>query len=176
MVVFKLTPIHYRKYTRSLRPFLLCPLLLQSSDASGVVVLDRSHRIRAQQRLPPTHSMTRVLGSCPRFTRIAEVCLMFACYRRLSTSTSANFHQFYLLTRSDFSMTPQVSHLLPPSYQKSQVLVSAWLEEDTPFFDYGSVVFGEAPHDSFLIGTGWEHPVLGCTPFVDKVFCILDCA
>ena len=98
---------------------------------------------------------------------IAELC---------ATSTSANFHQFYLLTRSDFSMTPQVSHLLPPSYQKSQVLVSAWLEEDTPFFDYGSVVFGEAPHDSFLIGTGWNHPVLGCTPFVDKVFCILDCA
>ena len=112
----------------------------------------------------------------PRFTRIAELCLMFACYRRLSTSTSANFHQFYLLTRSDFSMTPQVSHLLPPSYQKSQILVSAWLEEDTPFFDYGSVVFGEAAHDSFLIGTGWKHPVLGCTPFVDKVFCILDCA
>lgn len=175
MVVLKLTPIHNASILAAFALFFVMLTLPHSSDASGVSVPDRSHRTRAQQRLPPTHTMTRALGSGARFTRIAELRLMFACYRRLSISTLTNFHQFYLPTRSDFSMTPQVSRLLPPSYQKPQLLVSAWLEEDTPFFDYGGVVVSEAPHDSFLIDQGWEHAVLGGTPLVDEVFCILDC-
>ena len=46
-------------------------------------------------------------------------------------------------------------------YQKFQVLASAWLEEDTPFFDYGGVGVGEAPRDPFFIGKRRKHAVLG---------------
>ena len=38
-------------------------------------------------------------------------------------------------------------HLLPPSW-KTQV--TAWLQEDTPSFDYGGFVVGEAPREAFL--------------------------
>jgi len=69
-------------------------------------------------------------------------------------------------------MTPQYSHLLPPSW-KSQV--SAWLDEDTPSFDYGGFVVGEAPREAFLLGKGSKRAVLAGTPFVDEIFRLLDC-
>jgi hypothetical protein len=70
------------------------------------------------------------------------------------------------------SMTPQYSHLLPPSW-KSQI--SAWLDEDTPSFDYGGFVVGEAPREAFLLGKGSQRAVLAGTPFVDEIFCLLGC-
>ena len=41
---------------------------------------------------------------------------------------------------------PDYAHLLPPSW-KTQV--SAWLAEDTPSFDYGGFVVGEAEREAF---------------------------
>ncbi|KAI0248835.1 Quinolinate phosphoribosyl transferase [Lactifluus subvellereus] len=69
-------------------------------------------------------------------------------------------------------MTPHYSHLLPPSW-KSQV--AAWLHEDTPSFDYGGFVVGEAPREAFLLGKGSKRAVLAGTPFVDEIFHLLDC-
>jgi nicotinate-nucleotide pyrophosphorylase (carboxylating) len=54
-------------------------------------------------------------------------------------------------------MTPQYSHLLPPSW-KSQV--SAWLDEDTLSFDYGGFVVGEAAREAFLLDKGSRRTVL----------------
>ncbi|MCJ1226358.1 hypothetical protein MMC12_003008 [Toensbergia leucococca] len=42
-----------------------------------------------------------------------------------------------------------VSHLLPPSYKR---MVSAWLEEDCPNFDYGGFVVGEKAGEARLLG------------------------
>ena len=69
-------------------------------------------------------------------------------------------------------MTPQYSHLLPSSW-KSQVV--AWLGEDSPSFDYGGFVVGEAQREAFLLGKGSKRAVLAGTPFVDEVFRHLDC-
>ncbi|KAH9032857.1 nicotinate-nucleotide diphosphorylase [Lactarius pseudohatsudake] len=60
---------------------------------------------------------------------------------------------------------PTYSHLLLPSW-KSQV--SIWLTditEDTPSFDYGGFVVGEAPREAFLWGKGSKRAVLAGTPF-----------
>ncbi|KIM33793.1 hypothetical protein M408DRAFT_325393 [Serendipita vermifera MAFF 305830] len=64
------------------------------------------------------------------------------------------------------------SHLLPPSW-KSQVTV--WLQEDTPSFDYGGFVVGEAEKTAFLLGKGKETAVLAGVPFVDEIFAQLGC-
>jgi nicotinate-nucleotide pyrophosphorylase (carboxylating) len=69
-------------------------------------------------------------------------------------------------------MTPQYSHLLPPSW-KSQLV--AWLDEDSPSFDYGGFVVGEAQREAFLLGKGSKRAVLAGTPFVDEIFRHLDC-
>jgi len=53
--------------------------------------------------------------------------------------------------------------------------VSAWLDEDTPSFDYGGFVVGEAPREAFLLGKGSKRAVLAGTPFVDEIFRLLDC-
>jgi len=42
-----------------------------------------------------------------------------------------------------------VAHLLPPTYKR---LVSEWLEEDTPSFDYGGFVVGETMAEAKLLG------------------------
>jgi len=41
------------------------------------------------------------------------------------------------------------AHLLPPTYKR---LIASWLEEDTPSFDYGGFVVGEAPAEALLLG------------------------
>jgi nicotinate-nucleotide pyrophosphorylase (carboxylating) len=69
-------------------------------------------------------------------------------------------------------MTTHYAYLLPPSW-KSQV--AAWLDEDTPSFDYGGFVVGEAPRDAFLLGKGSKRAVLAGVPFVDEIFRLLDC-
>lgn len=42
-----------------------------------------------------------------------------------------------------------VAHLLPQTYKR---LVSEWLEEDTPSFDYGGFVVGEEVSEAKLLG------------------------
>ncbi len=42
-----------------------------------------------------------------------------------------------------------VSHLLPPSYKR---MVTAWLEEDCPSFDYAGFVVGEEVKEARLLG------------------------
>ena len=63
-------------------------------------------------------------------------------------------------------------HLLPPSW-KSQV--TTWLQEDTPSFDYGGFVVGEAPREAFLLGKGKTTAVLAGAPFFTEVFAQLGC-
>jgi nicotinate-nucleotide pyrophosphorylase (carboxylating) len=70
------------------------------------------------------------------------------------------------------SQAPNYSHLLPPTW-KSQV--SVWLTEDTPSFDYGGFVVGEALREAFLWGKGSRRAVLAGIPFVDEIFRLLDC-
>lgn len=63
-------------------------------------------------------------------------------------------------------------HLLPPSW-KTQV--TAWLQEDTPSFDYGGFVVGEAPREAFLLGKGSKTAVLAGAPFFTEVFTQVGC-
>ncbi|KAG8904027.1 hypothetical protein FRB99_002369 [Tulasnella sp. 403] len=69
--------------------------------------------------------------------------------------------------------TQAFAHLLPPSW-KTQV--TAWLQEDTPSFDYGGYVVGEVEREAFLLGKGKETAVLAGVPFVDEVFSQLGCS
>ena len=62
------------------------------------------------------------------------------------------------------------AHLLPPSW-KTQV--TAWLAEDTPSFDYGGFVVGEAPKTAILWGK--SAGVVAGRPFVDEVFVQCGC-
>ena len=63
-----------------------------------------------------------------------------------------------------------VSHLLPPTYQR---MISAWLEEDCPSFDYGGFVVGEAIAKAKLLGK--SPGMVAGVPFFDEVFRQLDC-
>ncbi|KAL9591979.1 MAG: hypothetical protein Q9179_007178 [Wetmoreana sp. 5 TL-2023] len=63
-----------------------------------------------------------------------------------------------------------VSHLLPPTYKR---MVSAWLEEDCPSFDYGGFVVGEGVKEARLLGK--SPGMLAGVPFFDEVFRQLDC-
>ncbi|VDC04120.1 unnamed protein product [Peniophora sp. CBMAI 1063] len=64
------------------------------------------------------------------------------------------------------------AHLLPPNW-KTQV--AAWLAEDTPSFDYGGFVVGEAHREAYLLGKGSQRAVLAGAPFVDEIFRELGC-
>jgi len=63
-----------------------------------------------------------------------------------------------------------LAHLLPPHYKHT---ITHWLEEDTPSFDYGGFVVGEAPATARLLGK--SPGMLAGVPFVDEVFKQLDC-
>lgn len=63
-------------------------------------------------------------------------------------------------------------HLLPPSWKPQ---VTAWLQEDTPSFDYGGFVVGEAQREAFLLGKGTQPAVLAGRPFFTEVFTQLGC-
>jgi nicotinate-nucleotide pyrophosphorylase (carboxylating) len=79
-----------------------------------------------------------------------------------------------------------VAHLLPQTYKR---LVSEWLEEDTPSFDYGGFVVGEEPSEAKLLGKSevslpshtsvlYSSKVQGIVagvPFFNEVFRQLDC-
>ncbi|KAK0269495.1 nicotinate-nucleotide diphosphorylase (carboxylating) [Friedmanniomyces endolithicus] len=62
------------------------------------------------------------------------------------------------------------AHLLPPSWKRS---VTAWLDEDTPSFDYGGFVVGETPASARLLAK--SPGILAGVPFFDEVFRQLDC-
>ncbi|KAH9927171.1 nicotinate-nucleotide diphosphorylase [Epithele typhae] len=64
------------------------------------------------------------------------------------------------------------AHLLPSSWKPQ---VTAWLQEDTPSFDYGGFVVGEAPREAFLLGKGKQLAVLAGAPFFTEVFEQIGC-
>ncbi|KAJ1978616.1 nicotinate-nucleotide diphosphorylase (carboxylating) [Dimargaris verticillata] len=61
-------------------------------------------------------------------------------------------------------------HLLPPHWKS---LVTAWLKEDTPTFDFGGFVVGEKQEKAVLLGK--SKGVVAGKPFFDEVFRQLDC-
>lgn len=73
----------------------------------------------------------------------------------------------YIMTSID-----HFEHLLPPSWKPQ---VTAWLQEDTPSFDYGGFVVGEAHREAFLLGKGTQPAVLAGRPFFTEVFTQLGC-
>ncbi|KAG5648894.1 hypothetical protein DXG03_000243 [Asterophora parasitica] len=69
-------------------------------------------------------------------------------------------------------MSNNIAHLLPPSWKPQ---ITAWLTEDTPSFDYGGYVVGEAQREAFLLGKGKDAAVLAGSPFFTEVFAQLGC-
>lgn len=56
------------------------------------------------------------------------------------------------MSRSTFAVAPPLgdyAHLLPPSWKS---VITQWLAEDTPSFDYGGFVVGEGLEEAFLWG------------------------
>ncbi|KAI4122759.1 MAG: hypothetical protein LQ338_005633 [Usnochroma carphineum] len=64
-----------------------------------------------------------------------------------------------------------LSHLLPPNYKR---MITDWLEEDCPSFDYGGFVVGEEVKEARLLGK--SPGMLAGVPFFDEVFRQLDCS
>lgn len=60
--------------------------------------------------------------------------------------------------------------LLPPSWSS---IITAWLAEDTPSFDYGGFVVGSAPAEARLLAK--SPGVLAGVPFFDEIFKQLGC-
>ena len=63
-----------------------------------------------------------------------------------------------------------VAHVLPQTYKR---MVSEWLEEDCPSFDYGGFVVGESMAEAKLLGK--TSGMVAGVPFFDEVFTQLDC-
>ncbi|KAJ1973729.1 nicotinate-nucleotide diphosphorylase (carboxylating) [Dimargaris xerosporica] len=68
------------------------------------------------------------------------------------------------------STTAPFEHLLPPHWRS---LVTEWLKEDTPTFDFGGYVVGEKQEKAVLLGK--SKGVVAGKPFFDEVFRQLDC-
>jgi nicotinate-nucleotide pyrophosphorylase (carboxylating) len=49
-----------------------------------------------------------------------------------------------------------VAHLLPINFKR---LVTSWLEEDTPSFDYGGFVVGDDEAEAKLLGKSTVRPI-----------------
>jgi len=62
------------------------------------------------------------------------------------------------------------AHLLPPSWTS---IITTWLAEDTPSFDYGGFVVGETPAEARLLAKA--PGTLAGVPFFDEVFRQLGC-
>ncbi|KAI9140524.1 Quinolinate phosphoribosyl transferase [Paraphysoderma sedebokerense] len=71
---------------------------------------------------------------------------------------------------SHSSTAPSFHHLLPPSWR---TMVTSWLDEDIPSFDYGGFVVGETNEEAILWGKS-KGVVAGC-PFFEEVFRQVDC-
>ena len=63
-----------------------------------------------------------------------------------------------------------VAHLLPQTYKR---MVSEWLQEDCPSFDYGGFVVGESMAEAKLLGK--TSGMVAGVPFFDEVFRQLGC-
>ncbi|KAM5480232.1 nicotinate-nucleotide diphosphorylase (carboxylating) [Microsporum canis] len=63
-----------------------------------------------------------------------------------------------------------LSHLLPLNYKR---IISTWLEEDCPSFDYGGFVVGEVDGEAKLLGK--SKGIVAGVPFVNEVFAQLGC-
>ncbi|RMJ21241.1 nicotinate-nucleotide pyrophosphorylase [Aspergillus sp. HF37] len=63
-----------------------------------------------------------------------------------------------------------LAHLLPPTYKS---LISSWLQEDCPSFDYGGFVVGDAPAKARLLGK--SEGIVAGIPFFSEVFAQLGC-
>lgn len=63
-----------------------------------------------------------------------------------------------------------VAHLLPQTYKR---MVSEWLEEDCPSFDYGGFVVGDSMAEARLLGK--TSGMVAGVPFFDEVFRQLGC-
>lgn len=63
-----------------------------------------------------------------------------------------------------------LAHLLPPSWKRS---VTAWLDEDTPSYDYAGFVVGEATRKATLWGK--SAGIIAGRPFFDEVFTQCGC-
>lgn len=70
------------------------------------------------------------------------------------------------------SQSEHYEYLLPASWKTH---VTNWLQEDTPSFDYGGFVVGEAQREAFLLGKGHQTAVLAGKPFFEEVFAQLGC-
>jgi nicotinate-nucleotide pyrophosphorylase (carboxylating) len=70
------------------------------------------------------------------------------------------------------SSSQSYEHLLPPSWKRQ---ITEWLAEDTPSFDYGGYVVGEAQREAFLFGKGSQPAVLAGSPFFTEIFTQLGC-
>ncbi|KAI9330151.1 Quinolinate phosphoribosyl transferase [Zopfochytrium polystomum] len=66
--------------------------------------------------------------------------------------------------------TPNLAHLLPSTVS---AVVTSWLAEDVPGFDYGGFVVGEAEQVAVLYGKA--KGVLAGVPFFDEVFRQVGC-
>lgn len=81
-------------------------------------------------------------------------------------------------------------HLLPATYKR---LISEWLEEDCPSFDYGGFVVGESEGEAKLLGKSevppplslyrneavanwYDQGIIAGVPFFDEVFSQLGCS
>ena len=62
------------------------------------------------------------------------------------------------------------ANLLPPSWTS---VISVWLAEDTPSFDYGGFVVGSAPAEARLLAK--SPGILAGVPFFDEIFKYLGC-
>ncbi|KAM6496024.1 Quinolinate phosphoribosyl transferase, C-terminal domain containing protein [Amanita muscaria] len=69
-------------------------------------------------------------------------------------------------------MANSFEHILPPSWKS---IVTTWLAEDTPSFDYAGYVVGEAYREAFLFGKGRDATVLAGSPFFTEIFAQLGC-
>lgn len=79
--------------------------------------------------------------------------LLSLSYIKMATDGSIDFH-----------------HLLPPHCKQ---LVSSWLREDIPGFDYAGVVVGDRPEEAVLL---CKSPGVLCgVPFFDMIFTELGC-
>ncbi|KAJ1994462.1 nicotinate-nucleotide diphosphorylase (carboxylating) [Dimargaris cristalligena] len=74
------------------------------------------------------------------------------------------------MSSTNQSTSPSFEHLLPPHWS---TLVTEWLKEDTPSFDYGGFVVGEKEETAVLLGK--SPGVVAGKPFFDQVFSQLGC-
>ncbi|KAE8548035.1 hypothetical protein EYB25_009828 [Talaromyces marneffei] len=76
-----------------------------------------------------------------------------------------------LKTEAMASAHGNLGHLLPLNYKR---LISEWLEEDCPSFDYGGFVVGESEGEARLLGK--SAGVVAGVPFFNEVFSQLGCS